>query len=652
MRPKEPVEPCSESSSSTEGALTRHPVSRRGHSKSRLGCFNCKRRRVKCDERQPGCARCARLGLRCQYPPLGYQALPESPAPRAPLTSLALDDLRFHYQFLTVAYPSLPLRGDQIWSQCAAMTHCYDFLAHAALGLGASHLSQNGNVNYAAQALQHRVTAMQLINQQLADTSDRSLADSDALFAALICISAQSSLMPHGMTESLVMSRGATLVSASMMPEYHRSIFRSWTPAAHLENIRAIIRDQPRDMATIDGFKGSVLALEPYCKRECEKMYAKSLLDSISVLPTSSFEAWKEFVNLFLIPSFLSTEDFQAFIDPANHIGQLLIIHMFLLDYILGRSVLALSDEPRCPGRKNMVISWTEDVIRKLPEEYKPLGTWMKEYCCLNWFADSDSPRDRTLITKLDLLIVPYSVLSYWVKYMDQANLNNAYVAGLKEDLKFGDNELVKLQTFYIVGAVTGQIPRMFLLAYIPMHWLIPALDIFWGFFTLLQYSAWYRGDELARGGIFYIGLYLGTLTAGLIQAGASARLDGVHGLARWHWMYIICAIIAILIGVLGYFVIPGIPEQPNRVCLSQEDIDLSTERLARAGHQSHGKLGLGTLKRIVMKPQSFLLWIKSLERYTKARINELGTIAPALGIFYVLLVSAVLLPWLSLLTC
>ncbi|KAJ4174733.1 MFS transporter (Seo1) [Fusarium falciforme] len=28
----------------------------------------------------------------------------------------------------------------------------------------------------------------------------------------------------------------------------------------------------------------------------------------------------------------------------------------------------------------------------------------------------------------------------------------------------------------------------------------------------------------------------------------------------------------------------------------------------------------------------SFLLWIKSLERYTKARINELGTIAPALA--------------------
>lgn len=71
---------------------------------------------------------------------------------------------------------------------------------------------------------------------------------------------------------------------------------------------------------------------------------------------------------------------------------------------------------------------------------------------------------------------------------LDLLWIDNAYVSGMKEDLKFEGNELVKLQTFYVVGAVTGQIPLMFLLTYIPMHWLIPALDILWGVFTLLQY--------------------------------------------------------------------------------------------------------------------------------------------------------------------
>ncbi len=35
----------------------------------------------------------------------------------------------------------------------------------------------------------------------------------------------------------------------------------------------------------------------------------------------------------------------------------------------------------------------------------------------------------------------------------------------------------------------------------------------------------------------------------------------------------------------------------------------------------------------------TFLLWIKSLGRYSASRVNQLGTIAPALGIFYTLAV-------------
>ena len=47
-----------------------------------------------------------------------------------------------------------------------------------------------------------------------------------------------------------------------------------------------------------------------------------------------------------------------------------------------------------------------------------------KWYNNIQWFADDDSEEDRKLIIRLDLLIVPYAVLSYWVKYIDQANLS------------------------------------------------------------------------------------------------------------------------------------------------------------------------------------------------------------------------------------
>jgi MFS family permease len=67
---------------------------------------------------------------------------------------------------------------------------------------------------------------------------------------------------------------------------------------------------------------------------------------------------------------------------------------------------------------------------------------------------------------------------------------DNAYVSGLKEDLGFNGNELVKLQTMYTIGAVLGQLPFAYLFTRLPMSWVIPFMDVAWGIFTLVQYRA------------------------------------------------------------------------------------------------------------------------------------------------------------------
>ncbi|KAF1960184.1 major facilitator superfamily transporter [Byssothecium circinans] len=317
-----------------------------------------------------------------------------------------------------------------------------------------------------------------------------------------------------------------------------------------------------------------------------------------------------------------------------------------------------------------------------------PRDRWWK----IKWFSDEDTKEERRLITKLDMFLVPYSVLGYWVKYIDQSNLNNAYVAGMKEDLGFYGNELVQLQTLFTLGSVLGQIPFLFIMTYIPIQYLIPVCDIMWGIFTLLQYrvhsyaelaayrfligwfeaaffpamhyvfGSWYKGHEIARrGGIFYTGLGAGTLTAGLIQAGASHRLEGVHGLEGWRWMYIICAVITIPVGILGYFILPGTVDQPNRYIINDHDISVARTRLEKHGHVLHGKMKFRHIFKTLLgfrfwlitatdalfwnagihkNTASFLLWIKSIApgRFSVAKINELGTIAPGLGIAYTII--------------
>lgn len=135
-----------------------------------------------------------------------------------------------------------------------------------------------------------------------------------------------------------------------------------------------------------------------------------------------------------------------------------------------------------------------------------PREKWWK----IQWFAKDDTQEERRFITKLDLILVPYLLLSYWVKNLDQNNLSsyplcavlqqvnflltfgvdNAYVAGMKEDLRFYGNELSQLQTMYIIGAAVGQIPFLFVFTYVPMYWLVPGMDICWGIATLLQFRA------------------------------------------------------------------------------------------------------------------------------------------------------------------
>ena len=56
--------------------------------------------------------------------------------------------------------------------------------------------------------------------------------------------------------------------------------------------------------------------------------------------------------------------------------------------------------------------------------------TSKKKWYEIQWFKDIDTKEDRRLILKLDLLIVPYALLSYWTKYIDQANLSASIFSG------------------------------------------------------------------------------------------------------------------------------------------------------------------------------------------------------------------------------
>lgn len=108
------------------GQPRRRPIPRKGHTKSRRGCLNCKRRRVKCPETIPSCENCHRLNLRCEYPEGQGQEvslLEPRPARQMSNTQLSMTDLHFFHHFLLYAYPGLPIQGETVWREVAQLSH-------------------------------------------------------------------------------------------------------------------------------------------------------------------------------------------------------------------------------------------------------------------------------------------------------------------------------------------------------------------------------------------------------------------------------------------------------------------------------------------------------------------------------------------------
>lgn len=90
--------------------------------------------------------------------------------------------------------------------------------------------------------------------------------------------------------------------------------------------------------------------------------------------------AWSAFVALYHVYADWSSDVFNDFIDINNFPSQLLIIHGFLLDYVLGPLCLPVTLPNNSPGRKGVVIGWARDVLARLPPDLKEYGAWVKEY--------------------------------------------------------------------------------------------------------------------------------------------------------------------------------------------------------------------------------------------------------------------------------
>lgn len=103
--------------------VKRQPIPRKGHTKSRRGCFSCKKRKIKCQETKPQCENCQKAGILCEYPRSAVYSsfTSQSPAPQtvpfqSTPTIFSMKDLQLFHHFLVRAYPRLPVGASTVWT--------------------------------------------------------------------------------------------------------------------------------------------------------------------------------------------------------------------------------------------------------------------------------------------------------------------------------------------------------------------------------------------------------------------------------------------------------------------------------------------------------------------------------------------------------
>ncbi|KAF5234548.1 hypothetical protein FAUST_7528 [Fusarium austroamericanum] len=241
------------------------------------------------------------------------------------------------------------------------------------------------------------------------------------------------------------------------------------------------------------------------------------------------------------------------------------------------------------------------------------------------------SPEERKLVRKLDFGILICATLGWWMKYLDQNNIVNAYVSGMKEDLNIQGNQYTYMLMCYTIAFAVMQVPSNAIVLKVRPRICIVVCELGWTVFTFAQAAAtsptqmyafrfmiglfesgfspiiifllgsWYNKAELAkRMAIWHITGFFGAATSGFLQAAVHKTLDGRLGLAGWRWMYIICGCMSLPVALSVWFLLPDLPHNTKAWYITGEEKQIALRRSATQGKaQVNGKLDKALAKRM-----------------------------------------------------
>lgn len=312
-----------------------------------------------------------------------------------------MDDMRFFHHYMTAAYPHLPLGNESVWlQQIPVFAHQvgvlhgidlvqqlnhdtqHEYLMHALLALGASHLTRvSPGRDYSTTAIVHRGKAIKGLNEALAK-ADRGFGESDALLAACYALTFQASYMGDGMADFLTMVRGCALVTHQIDLDQSQTAF-NLEKDIHYRLMEPRMQRMPTlDPALITPAITSTQALRPLLRTTIDHRFHTSLLAVLFALQESSRAGYLNFISVYHTFYETNHDQFNVFIDINNIPSQLLMTHFIALQMIMAPLMVHESPGLSDPSRVRSLlgqVEWVEKILDRLPAEMTGYMNWPRE---------------------------------------------------------------------------------------------------------------------------------------------------------------------------------------------------------------------------------------------------------------------------------
>ncbi|KAL5351178.1 hypothetical protein ACLOAV_003029 [Pseudogymnoascus australis] len=381
------------STSNSSNSPINNALLRRVHTKSRRGCLNCKKRRIKCPENHPDCTQCTKRGLTCEWPEIqieqtgtdGRRIARAIPRQVDSPNTFSIQDFRLFNHFVKECHPSHPLGNEGAWTHdIPSIAHNHEYLLHAMLALAATDISEcsPNDSALALSGINHRVRAIETLSTALS-RGVQTMEEGNAMLATCYTLVYQSALIADGFPEYMSFIRGCMVVAWQMGVKQLRFVFEGMLGDDQLVKMGPYLQGPPGiDPELTNGAIGSLEAFRPLVVRKAETDFFECLLEIVKAAQISCRQAYMGIMKIYSIFAYdMSGTDFHEFIHSDNQVGLLLQAHLVAIQMILDP---VLNNEDKAGNkmdkswrpRHSGSVAWLNTIELNMSEELAPYFAW------------------------------------------------------------------------------------------------------------------------------------------------------------------------------------------------------------------------------------------------------------------------------------